>query len=241
MTQRHADDRTRYWVTHALLPFLFACAALVVFENTRLDRAVLDPYFDPATRSFPLRHTQWFTFVFKDVLKSLVIGLGVVIAFGLVLSLRKRQLVPWRRSMIYVLVALAVAPLVVAAFKYTSCKHCPWDLDFYGGAAPYAGLLGCPPPSFGEGHCFPSGHASGGYALFALYFAHRVHAPRRARTWLFIALAYGTVMGVSRMMQGAHFLSHNVATALVCWFVCLALYELILRSYDERRFGDRTK
>ena len=232
-----APNSTRFWVTHALLPFLAAVVLAAVFEGTRLDRLLLDPFYDEATRTFPLRRTAWFTWVFKDGLKTGVIALGVAVAFGIALSFKKPEFAQWRRSMVYVLLALSLSPLVVAAFKYTSCKHCPWDLDFYGGAAPYAGLLGCPPPSFGQGQCFPSGHASGGFALFALYFAHRVHAPRRARLWFGVAVCYGLLMGTSRMMQGAHFMSHNVATAFTCWFVCLVVYALVLRRYDERRFA----
>jgi len=212
---------------------------LWIFETTRIDRATLDPFFDPTTNTFPLRKNATFTFVFKDLAKSLVMALGVVVALGLAISVRSARLKTWRLTMAYTLVALAVGPLVVAALKYSSCKHCPWDLAIYGGDAPYPGLLGCPPPSFGKGQCFPSGHASGGFALFALYFAHRVHAPRRAWAWFAVALIYGSVMGVSRMMQGAHFLSHTVATAFVCWFTCLAVYELMLRRSDERRFAPR--
>lgn len=234
-----SGTRTRYWVTHALLPFIAGALLMLLFEHSRIDRATLDPFYDATTRTFPLRKLGWFTFVFKDVLKGAVIALGVAIALGLLVSLKRRELVPWRRTMTFVFLALAFAPLVVALLKYTSCKHCPWDLDMYGGKAPYAGLFGCPPPSFGRGECFPSGHASGGFALFALYFAHRIHAPKRARMWFAIAVLYGSVMGISRMMQGAHFMSHTVATAFVCWFVCLALYELVLRRHDERRFSVR--
>ncbi|MGH8710249.1 MAG: hypothetical protein ACREVA_02860 [Burkholderiales bacterium] len=32
-----------------------------------------------------------------------------------------------------------------------------------------------------------------------------------------------------RVIQGAHFLSHQLWTALICWLVMLALYELLLR------------
>ena len=234
-----ARSTGRYWVTHAILPLLAAAVCLWIFETTTLDRATLDPFFDSETHTFPLRHNKAFTFVFKELSKSLVIAFGVAIAIGLMISIRNRRLVAWRRTMVYVLTCLALAPLVVAALKYSSCKHCPWDLAIYGGAAPYPGLLGCPPPSFGDGECFPSGHASGGFALFALYFAHRIHAPRRAWAWFVIAALYGSIMGVSRMVQGAHFLSHTVATAFVCWFVCLGLYELILRRSDERRFASQ--
>lgn len=229
----HPASTGRYWITHALVPLLSVGVWLVIFERTRLDRAVLDPFFDAATGKFPLRDATWFTRVFKDGAKTLVIAFGGLIVLGLVLSLRRRELVPWRRTMTYVVLCLALVPLVVGALKYSSCKHCPWDLAMYGGEAPYPGLLGCPPPSFGKGQCFPSGHASGGFALFALYFAHRVHAPRRAWVWFVVALLYGSVMGVSRMMQGAHFLSHTVATGYVAWFTCLVLYEIVLRRHDE--------
>lgn len=229
--------RTRYWLTHALLPILAAFLLLLLFEHTRIDRAVLDPFYDPATRKFPLRDSALFTLVFKKGTKALLITFGVTLLLLCFVSLRRPRLAPWRRSILYVLGCLAVAPAVVALFKYSSCKHCPWDLDFYGGPAPYAGLLGCPPPGFGAGECFPSGHASGGFALFALYFALRIPSPSRAWLGFGIAFVYGSVMGFSRMMQGAHFLSHNVATGFTCWFVCLALYELLLRRHDERRFS----
>lgn len=237
--EARGDTRTRFYVTHALLPFLAAALALLVFEHTNIDRATLDPFYDVGTRTFPLRDSAWFTLVFKDLMKGAVIALGVAVALGLVVSIKRRELVRWRLTMLYVLLGLALCPLVVAAFKYSSCKHCPWDLSIYGGSdgVPHVGLLGCPPPSFGQGECFPSGHASGGYALFALYFAHRIHAPKRARIWLFVALAYGSVMGISRMTQGAHFMSHTIATGFVCWYVCLALYEVLLRRHDERRYG----
>jgi membrane-associated PAP2 superfamily phosphatase len=218
----------RFWIVHAVLPLLSAAVLLAVFEGTRLDQAVLDPFFDSSTRTFPLRDSDWFSLVFKDGMKDLVIAFGALVAVAFVASFRNARLAPWRRRLGFVFLCLALGPLIVAAFKYSSCKHCPWDLAMYGGTAPYANLLGCPPPGFGKGHCFPSGHASGGFALFALYFAFRDVDPRRARNWFWIAIAYGLVMGTARMMQGAHFLSHAITTAYVCWFVCLGLYELVL-------------
>jgi membrane-associated PAP2 superfamily phosphatase len=31
------------------------------------------------------------------------------------------------------------------------------------------------------------------------------------------------------VLQGAHFVSHNLWSALICWLVVLALYEVLLR------------
>lgn len=232
--------RGGYWIRHAILPLLLAAVCVAVFELTDLDRRLIAPFYDPVTGKFPLRSVDLFSFVFRSVMKGAVITFGVVVVIGLLISIWRPALEPWRWTFAFVIACLALCPLAVAGLKYSSCVYCPWDLEWYGGTAPHVGVLGCGPAGMEKGQCFPGGHSSGGYALFALYFAHRVHAPRRARLWLVFALAYGTVMGVSRMMQGAHFLSHNVASAFVCWFVCLALYEVVLRRHDEARFAPRS-
>jgi len=43
------------------------------------------------------------------------------------------------------------------------------------------------------------------------------------------SLLLGFALGMGRVAQGAHFVSHNLWSALICWLVVLALYELLLR------------
>lgn len=212
---------------HALAPALAAVAALVVFETTGLDRAVTDLAYDRATQSFPWRHHDVFELVTHDLMKWLVIAFGVTMLVGLASSWKRPEFRHWRMTLFYVPLCLALAPAVVAALKASSFKHCPWDVDVYGGYAPYLSLLDAHPAGLKPGKCFPGGHASGGFALTSMYFALRVHAPRAARNWLLAGLAYGGAMGAARIAQGAHFLSHVVASAVVVWFVCLALYALL--------------
>jgi membrane-associated PAP2 superfamily phosphatase len=50
----------------------------------------------------------------------------------------------------------------------------------------------------------------------------------RAAAALVIGFACGFALGFGRIMQGAHFLSHNLWAAWVCWMVALALWALIL-------------
>jgi len=40
----------------------------------------------------------------------------------------------------------------------------------------------------------------------------------------------GLALGMVRVAQGAHFLSHNLWSALVCWLVILALYVAIMET-----------
>jgi membrane-associated PAP2 superfamily phosphatase len=64
----------------------------------------------------------------------------------------------------------------------------------------------------------------------AFYFAGRHLRNCRLAYWgLFGGFGLGFVLGFGRVMQGAHFLSHQLWTALICWLVMLALYELLLR------------
>jgi membrane-associated PAP2 superfamily phosphatase len=46
-----------------------------------------------------------------------------------------------------------------------------------------------------------------------------------------VGLTAGTVMGVYQMLKGAHYLSHTLVTALVCWLIFL-LWRRIFRAHD---------
>ena len=43
-----------------------------------------------------------------------------------------------------------------------------------------------------------------------------------------VGFAAGLLLGMARVVQGAHFLSHNLWSGLVCWLVILALYLAII-------------
>jgi membrane-associated PAP2 superfamily phosphatase len=66
----------------------------------------------------------------------------------------------------------------------------------------------------------------------SLYFVFRRRRPRLALAWLGGGFLYGFGLGFGRVVQGAHFVSHNLWAALICWGVALLLYELILRRRD---------
>jgi membrane-associated PAP2 superfamily phosphatase len=67
------------------------------------------------------------------------------------------------------------------------------------------------------------------FLLMAFYFAGRYLRNRRITYWgLLGGFGLGFVLGFGRVVQGAHFLSHQLWAALICWLVMLALYELLL-------------
>ena len=168
-------------------------------EVTGLDHFLSDAWYDPA-RGFVLRHSWWAEGLIHDGGRILVALAGI--AALLVWILRKR------RAALYLFAAIALSTGTVAILKAMSGRPCPWDLERYGGAG-------------SAGGCFPSAHAATGYSLMALYFVLR----GRRLAGLLLGFGLGTLFGFGQIVRGAHFLSHNLWSAAVCWAVAVALYE----------------
>lgn len=137
-------------------------------------------------------------------------------------SVRRAEL---RRAAAYVLAAVAAATAAVALLKSVTNVDCPWALARYGGAHPWLGLFDARPADWARARCFPAGHASAGYAWLALYFAALEVAPRLRMRALCFGLGAGLAFGIAQQLRGAHFASHDVASALVCWLVAFALWK----------------
>jgi membrane-associated PAP2 superfamily phosphatase len=134
-----------------------------------------------------------------------------------------------RKSYLYVFLAMALSTGLVTELKSITGVQCPWSITRYGGDQEHSSFMAPSPATASKvGECWPAGHASRGFSLFALFFAWRDRRPQRARAGLALAITVGLVFSVSRMLQGAHFFSHNIWSALICWTVSAALYYMML-------------
>lgn len=151
---------------------------------------------------------------------SILLVLGCLLMFGL--SFR----FPWLSRHRPVLAYLSLAPLLASAAvllgKRLSGVDCPWSLLPFGGDLPYQPLLQ-QLLSPGGGACFPAGHASAGYAWFALYFAAAAVWPALRLRVLLAVLMVGGLFGFAQQLRGAHFLSHDLWSLVLCWSVCALL------------------
>jgi membrane-associated PAP2 superfamily phosphatase len=142
-----------------------------------------------------------------------------------------------RTPLAYLALSTLLATALVAWIKSWSNMDCPWDLLRYGGDRPYVGLLGLRPLGLSRGVCFPAGHASGGYAWMALYFFFLMLRPRLRWFGLALGILAGLVFGVSQQLRGAHFLSHDLWTATICWMSALGAYLLFRRRVEAEQRG----
>jgi membrane-associated PAP2 superfamily phosphatase len=213
----------------SLLPALALAGVLVLLEQTPLDEQVSGWFFDGNARAFPWRYNDFLEIVMHQWTKYLVALIAVAAIAGYALTFLMPQLQPARPLFLFASLALALAPFSVTVLKYFSMRHCPWSLDLYGGFAPHIGLFESYPGGYVAGRCFPAGHASTGFALFTFHFLGRALGNASlARAGFAAGMGAGLVLGLVRVMQGAHFLTHVLWAGVVCWSVVALLYAAVV-------------
>ena len=131
------------------------------------------------------------------------------------------RLAPGERWQLWL--SIAGGALAITVLKRLNHTSCPWDLVEFGGVARHVSHWLWGVRDGGAGHCFPAGHASTAFAYLAGWFVLRRSAPRAAGRWLLGALLAGMVLGLAQQMRGAHYMSHTLWTAWICWAWGLAL------------------
>lgn len=128
-----------------------------------------------------------------------------------------------------------LALLVVSAIKLHSHTSCPWDLQAFGGVATYVSHWAWGLRDGGTGGCFPAGHASAGFAFIGGFFAFRRVLPATAWRCLAGAMLAGFVFGLAQQVRGAHYMSHTLWTAWLCWTVAGGVDAVVSRLTARNR------
>lgn len=136
-----------------------------------------------------------------------------------------------RRIMAYLLLTLALGPglVVNTLFKDTWGRARPSQIAAFGGDKMFS-----PAPWFSnqcDDNCsFVSGHAALAFWLVAFAFL----VPQRIRAWAIVgALGFGFLIGLVRVMQGAHFLSDVLFAGATVLAVVYAGYRLLIAGKTD--------
>jgi membrane-associated PAP2 superfamily phosphatase len=222
-----------FWRNHAAWPAALFLIFAALAATTGLDEAVAWAWaFEPAAHRFiGSGPGEWWA---KDLIHSggglLIRILGGLVILTWLLSYRVKALWRWRRPLSYVVLSVALGAGLVGLLKEITNVDCPWSLREFGGKVPYVHLLGDRLDTLPRAQCFPGGHSSSGFALFAIYFLLLGRSRKLARWALGIALLVGGLFAFGQEARGAHFLSHDLWSAAVVWFACLAVYTLGFRG-----------
>jgi membrane-associated PAP2 superfamily phosphatase len=197
-----------------LLGVLAALALLLWWDGSGLDMALAQRY--GTGTGFALRSNWWLQHVLHDGGR---VASGIALAACALWAWRgdARAMSRWLRAAWLGVVLLCF--VAVPALKRASRSSCPWDLSAFGGSADYVPHWLLAVADGGPGHCFPSGHAVAAFAFLPLYFQWRDSHPQKAWALLGATLAAGALFGWAQLARGAHFPSHTLWSAWLCWVI----------------------
>jgi len=235
--QLNADSRLSAspWIfRHMVIPITSLMLAIWVLMAGHGDQWLADQIYRWQGYQWAHQDNWWLQEILHRGGRRLSQCAGVVVLAALMMACCNPRWRHWRRPLLYLFLAAGLSTGLVSLLKHLTQMDCPWDLQRYGGLKPLIGLFETRPAAMGRAACFPSGHASAGYAWVALYF-FALHV-RPAWRWKALGAALGTglVFGLVQQWRGAHFLSHDLATLAISWSVAVLLFVWMLRGREGR-------
>ncbi len=223
----------RFVSTHLLLPALLSLPLGWLLTLGSGDSLLARWVFRWEGGAWTLKHAWLTEALLHDAGRSLSTLAWLVLAGTLAWAWRQPLRQHWRRPLIYLLLTVLSSVALVSGLKRSVLSDCPWDQQGLGGARPALAWYQPRPSQWPSAHCFPAGHASAGFAWLGLYFLPGTLRQRRLR--LALVLTVGTLFGVAQQLRGAHFASHDLVTAWLCWFAALVWLPLLRPAREAVR------
>ncbi len=135
---------------------------------------------------------------------------------------------------IVLMIALLVGTMTVSTLKHILNVDCPWDLIQFGGNKPFMSLWAYKSEFLPSSGCFPSAHASAGFTLISTYYYFRLFKPEYKNIALGVTLFIGFGFGLAQQFRGAHFISHDITSLIVCIIINHFIFSLAFSGKKYR-------
>jgi len=214
-----------------LFPFFALMLVSLLDQFTALGIAFENQFYIVASHSWMGANSWWANTLIHEWGRDLiaVIFLAALLLFAASFFVPDK-LIKYRNVMGYLCLCIVLSTSIVALGKRYSNVDCPRDIIQYGGNLPYVHLFSAKPTDLPAGQCFPGGHSSGAFSLYALYFISLIFFPRHARLILSAVTLLGIAYGFGQWARGSHFLIHDVWSAGIGWYVSLTLFYGMFRQ-----------
>lgn len=208
-------------------PLVALISMFLLLDLTGLDLTIAHFWYQLEGAQWALKENFWTSSVFHSgarTLNQLVIGALLLVWLSRAVRYRFGQRAEPAQQFSQRMLGLLVLSLLlsiglISLLKKLVPMDCPWDLQLFGGMQPLISLWQHRPASMPNTQCFPAGHASSGYAWLALYFYFLYTRPWLRKVGLAFGIVAGASLGLVQQLRGAHFFSHDIVTALICYVV----------------------
>ncbi|MDD2888572.1 MAG: phosphatase PAP2 family protein [Aliarcobacter sp.] len=203
-------------------------AVIALFQFTQLDIFVQNFFYNFESKVWLIdKNEPILKFFLYDGMKIFLILIAVTILFSLVFLRKNKLIQEYKKGLIIVLLSAIFVPLMIGSLKAISNTPCPCNIVNFDGIYPDIKVFDSYPKDFvqpSKAKCWPAGHASGGFALMALFFLFKTQINQKRA--LILALLTGWSMGTYKMLLGDHFLSHTIITMMMAWLIILIIVKL---------------
>ncbi len=220
----------RFWLNHAALPAALLFILTLLLEFSQFDLQLANLFFDFDKHLWPAGESWWANQLLHKSGRDLIALIAIFSLLGFILSWVSNYLRLYRRAFGFALLSIILTTGLVFLGKKYSNVDCPWDLAMYNGNRPYTHIFSAKPDDIDKGRCFPGGHSSGAFSLFFLYFLFLNKNQRWAMAGFGFAVLLGSLYSYGQWVRGAHFISHDLWSAFVAWFVALGLYRGVFKG-----------
>lgn len=199
---------------HAIISItlvIILTAGIIVFDvDIRLARIFYSNGTWPGIDTFPWQ----FIYTYAAVPGFIMAGGGLIV---LLAGFIQKSFARYRKQALFYILLLALGPGLVinVILKDNLGRARPREVTEFGGKYEYTQIW--QRGDTGKNSSFPSGHASSAFFLIAPWFVYRNRNTILAFSFLGGGLAYGSLVGFARMLQGGHFLSDVVWAGLLVY------------------------
>ncbi len=231
--EERSDPPSPSWKQGALVIVAVAVALGLIsalFHLLNLDLRIESLFYRP-DQGWLWRHAQpWEALYRWGTIPGLLLTIGSLGALSASLATRR-----WTRFqnglLVVALTAILGAGLLVnAVLKPYWGRPRPRQVQAFGGEWTYHALHQRGTP--GQGESFPCGHCTMGFLFVSLFFLRR-QAPRVAIVGGGFGIIYGGLVGVARMVQGAHFPTDVIWALGLIWMTAVALHYFLLPAFSR--------
>lgn len=198
---------------HCLVPTLITGLVFLVCRLLSVDEKLARVFFNGTQWTYK---NHW---LLTDVIHTCGRKLALAAYGALVLVFLYRRLRRYPSpALAYAICSITLSVLAVNLGKQLLHFPCPWDaFNSLGQLTPYKWL----PQQAG---CFPSGHASSGFAWLSFYYLARLYCPQWRTSLAALAIAVGLCFGIAQQIRGAHFITHDLICLYLCWMIASLLF-----------------